>query len=154
MSAPHRINQGQGHQLEARNFSAILSSPAARAHWWPYCVQIRQDNCRRRAGQHPYWSGRSACLLPEAGVRLQTFLSVNVSQHHYQKICRKITICNSNVVVELAFQCLPDTSQCKRRAVRLAWHTGGEFNCVVTQPWLDWSADEAGDSELVKLLKV
>ena len=36
----------------------------------------------------------------------------------------------------------------------LAWHTGGEFNCIVSQPWLDWSADEAGDSELVKLLKV
>ena len=33
-------------------------------------------------------------------------------------------------------------------------HIGHEFDCIVSQPWFDWTADEAGDSHLVKLLKV
>ena len=34
------------------------------------------------------------------------------------------------------------------------YHIGHDFDCVVSQPWFDWTADEAGDSHLVKLLKV
>lgn len=31
---------------------------------------------------------------------------------------------------------------------------GHQFECVISQPWLDWTAEEDGDSRLVQLLKV
>ena len=38
-----------------------------------------------------------------------------------------------------------------RAHVGLAGH---HFDCVISQPWLDWTAEEDGDSRLVRLLKV
>ena len=38
--------------------------------------------------------------------------------------------------------------------VKLHGAAGHHFDCIVSEPWLDWTAEEDGDSRLVRLLKV
>lgn len=50
-----RLHQAQGHKLEAKNLSQVLSSCSARENWRPHSVSVPACCCRQRLGPDPDW---------------------------------------------------------------------------------------------------